>query len=532
MNGYNRNVTSYVLLAAGGPGGRIAIGDVPITVGRARSCDLVLRDPSVSRHHLRVRAVTGGVELVCEPGAGPILYRGQPRVEVIVGAADHVVVGSTILTVASADAEVAPLRSELETAVGVDADVRGLSAIVSLLEELAAATELEAAIAPWARATFGVPAHLAVTPTGFAVPAGSRWLVVELAGEIDRATRSLAAVAGAVIADALATVAIRAESAALRDLAVGSARRFLGGSLAAAEVDRLVRKLAASDATALILGESGTGKTFAARLIHEASARARAPLRVLNCAAIPEALLESELFGAERGAFSGAVATRLGAFEAVGDGTLLLDEIGELSLASQAKLLRAIEERTFERVGSNRPIELRARILAATNRDLRAMSDAGTFRKDLYFRVSVITLGLPPLRDRPADVTLLAERMLADLAASAPRRISGFTSDALRALAAYSWPGNARELRNAIEHALVLGETPQIELGDLPELVRTARGPASGMTPTTTVELPADLRWLEERAIAAALEATAGNRTKAAAILGINRVTLQKKLAK
>ncbi|MEO8550014.1 MAG: sigma 54-interacting transcriptional regulator [Kofleriaceae bacterium] len=501
-------MNDYILIAGGT---QVRLGAEPVAVGRGRTNELVVRDPSVSRHHLQVHATDGGVAFEVSDGAAPILHRGQHVTRAIVKLGEHVIVGSTIVSVATLDD--AALRSDGETRLGVEADIRGLSAVASLVEELAEAADVTAAAEAWVAAT------LAGTVVDGVVHAGG-----------DRVTRSLAAVATAVIRAARATETVRADLAELRTVAVGSARAFLGDSAAAVEIDAILRKLAASDVTALILGESGTGKTFAARLIHEASPRARESLRVINCAAIPEALLEAELFGAERGAFSGAVATRIGAFEAVGDGTLLLDEIGELSPASQAKLLRVLEERRFERVGSNHSIELRARILAATNRDLRAMSDAGTFRKDLFFRISVVTLGLPPLREREGDVVLLAERMLADLAPSAVRRVTGFSAEARAAITAYAWPGNARELRNAIEHALVLGETPLIQRADLPELVRGARGPAE--TPTTSVPLPADLRWLEERAIEAALVATGGNRTKAAAILGINRVTLQKKLAK
>jgi DNA-binding NtrC family response regulator len=251
---------------------------------------------------------------------------------------------------------------------------------------------------------------------------------------------------------------------------------------------------------------------------------------VLNCAAIPESLLEAELFGHERGAFTGAVSARVGAFEAAAGGTLLLDEIGELGLTSQAKLLRVIEERRFERIGSNRSIALTARILAATNRDLQAMVAAGTFRGDLFFRISVVNLRVPSLRERGDDVVLLANRLLTDLAASAGRRVRAFSPRALDAIRAYPWPGNVRELRNAIEHALVLGEGDVIEPSDLPGAIVGAALAHEQPADADTVKLPATLALLEERAIAAALRATGGNRTRAAALLGINRVTLYKKL--
>jgi two-component system response regulator AtoC len=294
----------------------------------------------------------------------------------------------------------------------------------------------------------------------------------------------------------------------------------------------VVPRLAASDATALLLGESGTGKTFVARLIHESSPRAREPLKVINCAAIPEALLEGELFGHEKGAFTGAVASRAGVFEAAGRGTVLLDEIGELPLTSQAKLLRVLEDKTYERLGSTRSLKLEARVLAATNRDLSAMCEAGTFRKDLFFRISVVSVKIPSLRERGEDVVLLARQLLGDLSGSAGRRVTDFSPGALAIVRSYPWPGNVRELRNAIEHALVLGDDATILPSDLPESMRAAAVQTAGPTDDDphVVRLPAKLDWLEARAIEAAMVVTGGNRTRAAALLGINRVTLYKKL--
>jgi two-component system response regulator AtoC len=284
----------------------------------------------------------------------------------------------------------------------------------------------------------------------------------------------------------------------------------------------------------LIEGETGVGKTFFARLIHEGGARAKEPLRVLNCASIPESLLESELFGHERGAFTGANTARPGALESAGAGTLFLDEIGELSLASQAKLLRALEEKRFERLGSNRTLELRARVLCATNRDLAGMAKDGRFRADLLFRISVVKLTIPPLRERDDDLLLLAQHVLGDVARDGHRRIDGLSAEALDAIKRYPWPGNVRELRNAIEHAVVMGDGPVIALSDLPEaftqLPEHAVRPATGDR-GESVTLPAHLDWLEARAIEAALRAAKNNRTRAAALLGIPRSTLYNKLA-
>ena len=249
---------------------------------------------------------------------------------------------------------------------------------------------------------------------------------------------------------------------------------------------------------------------------------------IVNCAAIPESLLESELFGHERGAFSGATGARPGVFESAGRGTVFLDEIGELPFQSQAKLLRALEDRRFERLGSNRSILLEARILLATNRDLEAMVEAGTFRRDLYYRIAVVKVRVPALRERGDDLRLLANHILADLGASAGRRVDGFAPEALDAIERYRWPGNVRELRNAIERALVVGDGPMIRAADLPDVVTGA--PPRQPQAEDMVRLPADLRWLEGKAIEAALRATSGNQRRAALLLGINRVTLNRKL--
>jgi len=322
--------------------------------------------------------------------------------------------------------------------------------------------------------------------------------------------------------------AYEAELSSLRALSFGSARAFLGDSAAARRVAALVPRLAASDVPVLLIGETGVGKTFVARLIHEAGPRRAGPLRVVNCAAIPESLAEAELFGHERGAFTGAIAAREGAFEAAGTGTLVLDEIGELPLGVQSKLLHVLEEKRFTRVGSNRPLDVRARIVCATNRDLEEMIAAKTFRSDLYFRVSVVRLQIPALRQRGEDLELLAQQMLADAARLSGRRVTGFSAEALDAIRRYPWPGNVRELRNAIEHAVALGEGAVVVPADLPigERARALQPDDANL-----VRLPLDLATLEKQAIDAALRHTDGNRTKAAALLGITRQTLHNKLA-
>ncbi|WP_437973818.1 sigma 54-interacting transcriptional regulator [Sorangium sp. So ce295] len=286
------------------------------------------------------------------------------------------------------------------------------------------------------------------------------------------------------------------------------------------------RRVAPVDSTILLTGESGAGKERVARLIHGASARAAGPFVAVNCAAITETLLESELFGHARGSFTGATHDRAGLFEAARGGTLLLDEVGEAPPGVQAKLLRALQERQVRRVGENTSRPVDARILAATNRDLAADAAAGRFRRDLYYRLRVIEIRLPPLRERREDVLPLARALLAAASRRLDRPVAGFTPEAEGALERHGWPGNVRELENAVEHAVALARGGVAALDDLPDDVRGA-APAGG-----GVEEPAarTLEGVERRAILAALERHGGNQARAAAELGIGASTLYRKL--
>ncbi len=250
---------------------------------------------------------------------------------------------------------------------------------------------------------------------------------------------------------------------------------FIGRSAAAQRVLDFVSRVGPADATVLLGGESGSGKEMVARAIHRASRRAKAPCVAVNCAALTETLIESELFGHEKGAFTGATEKKLGRFEMADKGTLFLDEIGELPLALQTKFLRVLEERRFERVGGTKTVEVDVRLVAATNRDLAEMARRGTFREDLYYRLSVIQIDVPPLRERLDDVPLLTEHFFARFRGQAGRRIQGFSADAIAAMMAHSWPGNVRELRNAVERAVVLSDGEIIQRGDLPPHVGAAQ---------------------------------------------------------
>ncbi|WP_437709688.1 sigma 54-interacting transcriptional regulator [Sorangium sp. So ce448] len=286
------------------------------------------------------------------------------------------------------------------------------------------------------------------------------------------------------------------------------------------------RRVAPVDSTILLTGESGAGKERVARLIHGASARAAGPFVAVNCAAITETLLESELFGHARGSFTGATCDRAGLFEAARGGTLLLDEVGEAPPGVQAKLLRALQERQVRRVGENTSRHVDARILAATNRDLAADAAAGRFRRDLYYRLRVIEIRLPPLRERREDVLPLARALLGAASRRLDRPVAGFTPEAEGALERHGWPGNVRELENAVEHAVALALGGVADLEDLPDDVRGAAPTGGGG------EEPAarTLEGVERRAILAALERHGGNQARAAAELGIGASTLYRKL--
>jgi DNA-binding NtrC family response regulator len=311
---------------------------------------------------------------------------------------------------------------------------------------------------------------------------------------------------------------------------------IVGESPALREVLDTIRQVAPSSANVLIEGESGTGKELAAQAIHNLSRRNKAKFVTVHCAALSPQLLESELFGHERGAFTGAHERRIGRFEQANGGTIFLDEIGEIDASTQVKLLRVIsEERAFERVGGNQTLRADVRLIAATNKNLEKLMAEGKFRDDLYFRLNVVHLTMPPLRDRKEDIPLLVRSFLRHFCKQNEKPLLELTTDAMNALLTHSWPGNVRELRTAIEHGVVMARGAKLALRDFPPNVRGASAAElpGGITPAKAFgekSSPLDLHETEKRLIMQALAATNGNITKAAQKLGISRRTLHRKI--
>ena len=303
--------------------------------------------------------------------------------------------------------------------------------------------------------------------------------------------------------------------------------QIIGASPAFRRMMTLIDQVADSSATVLVQGESGAGKELVASAIHERSRRRGGPFVAVNCAALPETLLESELFGYEKGAFTGAVGRKEGRFELADGGTLFLDEIADLSAVTQPKILRVLQEGEFERLGGTRTQRVDVRIVVATNQDLAQMVKEKRFREDLYYRLNVITITVPPLRDRREDIRLLAQHFLRVYAAKNNRKLEMFTDEALRRLEGYSWPGNVRELENVVERGVVLARGAAVDVTDLPEDVAGATPLPEGVF---TVRIGTPLAEVELRLLEATLRVTGGNRTRAAKLLGIDPKTVYRKL--
>ena len=303
---------------------------------------------------------------------------------------------------------------------------------------------------------------------------------------------------------------------------------IIGNAESMQPVFDIIRDAAPTLATVLITGPSGTGKELVAHAIHRLSTRAKAPFIAVNCAALSPTLLESELFGHEKGAFTGADSLRKGRFELASGGTLFLDEIGEIDLATQVKLLRVLESRTFERVGGTQSIEADIRLIAATNKDLKALIAEGKFREDLFYRLDVVDIQLPPLSERVSDIPAMCDAFIKEFATRNGKNVTGITAEAVNILSAYGWPGNVRELRNTIEKMVVLAHGDKLTARDVPASIRDTVGPSSPAS--RTVPQNGSLASLERDKILASLRKHDGNKTRAALELGISRRTLHRKV--
>ncbi|MFO7906075.1 MAG: sigma 54-interacting transcriptional regulator [Pirellulaceae bacterium] len=321
----------------------------------------------------------------------------------------------------------------------------------------------------------------------------------------------------------------RSEILQLR-IQLGAESEIIGSSSLMANVQQEIARAASSRSTVLIRGESGVGKELVARAVHYASPRKKGPFVCLNCAALTESLLESELFGHERGAFTGATDRKIGKFEAAHSGTLMLDEIGEMSSSTQAKFLRVLEGHAFERVGGNQSVNVNVRVVAATNRDLEKAVAEGKFRRDLYFRLRVIEIYIPPLRKRPEDVVELAVHFLERFNTETGRRLEGFTPAAFERMREYRWPGNVRELKNVVERAVVLAQGDRIDADDLALSTLSTQGESGESLFGRSGYEPVSLADMEKRHILATLKSTDWNKSRAAGILGIERSTLDRKI--
>jgi two-component system NtrC family response regulator len=419
--------------------------------------------------------------------------------------------GFEVATASSAEAALARLRAEPVELVLTDQKMPGLSG----LELLAAARRIDPEVAVIVMTAYGTIEHAVAAIKGGA----SDYLTKPL--NLDELLHRIGLVRD--------RRRLFEENRELREALTERHRveGILGESGRMQEVLSLVRRVAPSDATVLIRGESGTGKELIAKAIHYASRRAAGPLVRVNCAALPETLLESELFGHEKGAFTGATALRRGRFELAHGGSLFLDEIGDVPPHLQVKLLRVLQEREIERVGASRPIPVDVRLLAATHRDLEALVREGRFRDDLYYRINVVTLAVPPLRERREDIPLLLDHFVQKFARANGKTVRGLTREARDLLLRYDYPGNVRELENLVERAVVLTRDDVIGAADLP--LSLTEGEAA---PAEEATLPAAVEGLERRLIRDALARARGVQTRAAELLGISERVLRYKLRK
>jgi Nif-specific regulatory protein len=541
-------------------GDRFSIGPGEVRIGRDPRSTIHLEEPGVAWDHCVVSQAGEGHRVVdCRSGTGTYV-NGMRAAEHQLEPGDQVVVGSTVFVYrersgassaptprhtmlracsilflfrALASAESPTLRDVLESqllsligelvpstggAVSLGGDAAELPAACPTLslQNLADRVCREGAVVDLENCAVGAPLYVRGAIVGLIAAQFPPNEAASLTEHCD----TLAAIAtlGAAALEATREVAtLKTEKALLLERLDGAALGIVGESLALRKLMEMVSRVARTDTSVLILGESGTGKEMVANALHSQSSRADRPFVAINCAALTETLLESELFGHEKGAFTGAVAQKKGKLELAEGGTVFLDEIGELAAALQAKLLRVLQQREFERVGGTRTLKLNIRLVAATNRDLAAEVRHGAFREDLYHRLNVVAFHVPPLRERREDIPALAAHFLERAAARCHRRVRGITPEALGHLLAYPWPGNVRELENAIERGLVLGQSDMLLPEDLPETVLDAPAP-----PQTPGALQGSVTDVKRQLIIRAWQESHGDYKQAAAKLNIH----------
>jgi transcriptional regulator with GAF, ATPase, and Fis domain len=471
-----------------------ALDEELVVLGRDPKAEIAVTDPKVSWRHLSIERKGGRYLLADLKSLNGTVVNGERVREKLLDAGDQIVAGGVTLVYSDAAGPEDAHRVLLESctllllfrALGDAPNERITNQLSALIAGFTGAAEAYVHLRPWEAEKAWAGVIERAREEGVAEPVGGRagaalYIGGEFAGAL--AVRFDSGYDAAAVASQLSAIAtlgsvalesqrrievLQTENSRLRER-LGEPGEPVGRSAGWTRLMELARRVSAQDTTVLVLGESGTGKEVVAQAVHRMSPRSAQPFVAINCAVLNENLMESELFGHEKGAFTGADSVRKGKLEVAAGGTVFLDEVGELAPNLQAKLLRVLQQREFERLGSHVKIRLEARLVAATNRDLAAEVKAGRFREDLYHRLNVVALRTPALRDRPEDLPLLAEHFARRAAVRCKRAVEGFSGEALEAMQRYGWPGNVRELENAIERAVVLGGGSRIELEDLPE---------------------------------------------------------------
>jgi len=547
------------LLVIQGPlsGNRYPLDSAELLIGQAPTCEVILHDPLAGWRHCALRKDGERHILLDYRSQGGTFVNGKRVLEAALTDGDQIRIGDTLFlfNTSQRNKQLESTRTTLlractlhfiAKAVAADADAGSravfeaqffqvIADLVPIRGGFLVLAANEADIAAQTAQRFpnneDLARRIVTQAAGEGIFAAEGWLVhpmyvhgtlagmlgvqTELSGDSRDILSALTILISAALENKRDVSLLETDNALLRERVERDRSGIVGDSPAILRLLEMINRVAPRDTTVLILGESGTGKELVATAIHQRSTRRNRPFVAINCAALTETLLESELFGHEKGAFTGAVTQKKGKLEMAEGGTIFLDEIGEMAPALQAKLLRVLQQRTFERVGGTRTMRLDVRLIAATNRDLAAEVRRGAFREDLYHRLNVVAVRTPPLRDRKVDIPVLARHFLAATAASCRRRVLDFTPEAERLLLAYDWPGNVRELQNTVERAVVLGQGDQVLPEDLPdEIQETAQSDSAGLQSTVSST--------KRDSILKAWEQAGGDYKLAAQILGLH----------